>query len=307
MSFLTNKIVLTGLGVLGVLFVIGVMNSDDGVQPQPETVIAEERVQDEPAPEETVTHTLGTTPADSTENAFSEAVTTQVVTYEQEPVTMSPEVIYYPVTKVVDGDTLAINMNGESVTLRLIGIDTPETVHPSKPVECFGNEASNKAKSMLSGTSVRIETDASQGTYDKYGRLLAYVFLQNGTNFNEYMILQGFAYEYTYSTPYKYQSEFKYAQKEAEANKRGLWADGACDEEEPVEVTPAPPEPTPTPPVQDTPQPQATYTCSYNAYNCSDFSTQSEAQSAFESCGGTSNDIHRLDGDDDGWACESLP
>ena len=135
----------------------------------------------------------------------------------------------YAVTKVVDGDTIHIDMNGKSETVRLIGINTPETVDPRRPVECFGKEASNKAKELLEEKKIRIETEQSQGERDKYGRLLGYVFREDGLFFNKYMIEEGYAYEYTYRIPYQYQVEFKTAQKEAEANGRGLWATGVCE------------------------------------------------------------------------------
>ena len=134
----------------------------------------------------------------------------------------------YAVAKVIDGDTISIIKNGETVTLRLIGLDTPETVDPRKPVQCFGKAASDKAKELLTGKNVRLETDASQGTFDKYGRTLAYVFLPSGTNFNEYMIAEGYGHEYTYDLPYKYQEEFKAAESRAQEEKRGLWADDTC-------------------------------------------------------------------------------
>lgn len=136
--------------------------------------------------------------------------------------------VYYLVERVVDGDTLSIRVDGASEKLRLIGINTPETVDPRRPVECFGKEASAKAKSMLEGARVRIESDASQDTRDKYGRLLVYVFLEDGTNWNAYMIREGYAYEYTYKLPYKYQAVFKEAERAARQERRGLWADGAC-------------------------------------------------------------------------------
>lgn len=136
---------------------------------------------------------------------------------------------FYEVTKIVDGDTLSVDMAGKDTTIRLIGIDTPETVHPSKPIQCFGIEASNKAKELLSGQIVRIEMDPTQGELDKYGRTLAYIFMEDGTNFNEYMIKNGYAYEYTFGGEYKYQSLLKSAQKEAQTNKSGLWADGVCE------------------------------------------------------------------------------
>lgn len=131
----------------------------------------------------------------------------------------------FEVVRVVDGDTIDVDINGKKERLRLIGINTPETVDPRKPVECFGIEASNKAKSILEGHRVKLESDITQGDFDKYGRLLRYVFLEDGTNFNLLMIKEGYAYEYTYGTPYKYQAEFKQAQKYAEQNKLGLWGD----------------------------------------------------------------------------------
>jgi micrococcal nuclease len=135
----------------------------------------------------------------------------------------------YPIVRVVDGDTIVIKLDGKDVKVRLIGINTPETVDPRRPVQCFGKEASDKAKSTLTpGTLVDIETDPSQDTHDKYGRLLAYVFLPDGSLFNEYMVAEGYAYEYTYHVPYKYQKEFKAAQASAQAAGKGLWAPGTC-------------------------------------------------------------------------------
>lgn len=135
---------------------------------------------------------------------------------------------FYSVVSVVDGDTIKVSVDGKTETFRLIGIDTPETVDPRKEVQCFGVEASNKAKELLSGKKVRIETDASQGTYDKYNRLLGYIYREDGLFYNKYMIEQGYAHEYTYGTPYKYQAEFKSAQTTAEKNKLGLWSSTTC-------------------------------------------------------------------------------
>lgn len=134
----------------------------------------------------------------------------------------------YKVVKVVDGDTLDVDIDGKTERLRLIGIDTPETVDPRKPVQCFGKEASNRAKELLNGKSVSLEADESQGERDKYGRLLRYVFLADGTNFNLYMISEGYAHEYTYDTAYKYQKEFKQAEREARNAQKGLWSPDTC-------------------------------------------------------------------------------
>lgn len=134
----------------------------------------------------------------------------------------------YAILKVVDGDTVDVSLGGTRTRIRLIGINTPETVDPRRPVQCFGKEASARAKELLSAKKVFIELDPSQDKYDKYGRLLAYIYLPDGSFFNELMIEEGYAYEYTYRVPYKYQQEFKQAEHEARTNKRGLWADGVC-------------------------------------------------------------------------------
>jgi micrococcal nuclease len=136
--------------------------------------------------------------------------------------------MYYRVSRVIDGDTIDVEKNGVSVRVRLIGMDTPETVDPRRPVECFGKEASGKAKELLEGKLVRLETDPSQGRYDRYKRMLVYVYLSDGTFFNKGMISDGYAHEYTYRLPYRYQAEFKAAERVSREEKRGLWADGVC-------------------------------------------------------------------------------
>ncbi len=131
----------------------------------------------------------------------------------------------YKVVKVIDGDTVDVLIDGKVERLRLIGINTPETLDPRKPVECFGIEASNKAKELLTDKYVFLESDPSQGERDKYQRLLRYVFFENGESFNLQMIQEGFAHEYTYDLPYKYQIQYKEAEKYARENKIGLWGD----------------------------------------------------------------------------------
>lgn len=134
----------------------------------------------------------------------------------------------YHVARVVDGDTIDVEVDEGEVRLRLIGINTPETVDPRKPVECFGKEVSARAKALLSEGLVRVETDPTQGRLDKYGRTLAYVFLPDGTLFNKEMIMEGYAHEYTYRYPYKYQNEFKAAERSARKAGAGIWAPGIC-------------------------------------------------------------------------------
>src|SRR3989339_571572 len=215
----------------------------------------------------------------------------------------------YKVQLVVDGDTIKISYQGESRYVRLIGIDTPETVHPTKPVECFGIEASNFAHVMLEGKEVILESDESQGDVDQYGRLLRYIFLSDGTDFNLTMIEEGYAYEYTYSTTYRYQKEYKKAQEEAQVAKRGLWADGACQDTQQENVNTS----NDTGNTSDTStqtsdlSPATSCECSSDSYNCSNFSTHADAQVVYECClTQIGYDIHKLDGDDDGQACESL-
>jgi endonuclease YncB( thermonuclease family) len=243
----------------------------------------------------------------------------------------------YLVTKVVDGDTITISMNGSPETLRLIGIDTPETVDPRSAVQCFGAEASSKTKELLTGKKVRIEKESSQGERDKYDRLLAYVYREDGLFINKYLVENGYAHEYTYNKPYQYREDFKTAENTAKAQGKGLWAPGACEQSlgtssvghvtqapvaqsqpAPASVShpaPQPPPQTPSPAPGSQPQPApvpsstpaSNYSCSANTYNCTDFSTHAEAQAVFDMCGGTGHDIHKLDSNKDGEACESLP
>lgn len=134
----------------------------------------------------------------------------------------------FSVVRVIDGDTIDVSIDGKTERVRLIGIDTPETVDPRKPVQCFGKEASTKLHALLTGKMVNLEDDPSQDARDKYGRMLAYVFLADGTHINLLMIQRGYANEYTYRVPYKYQSTFKAAALAAKQAKVGLWADEAC-------------------------------------------------------------------------------
>lgn len=135
---------------------------------------------------------------------------------------------FVAVERVIDGDTIDVLQNGKTLRVRLIGINTPETVDPRKKPECFGLEASVKLHALLDGREVRLETDPTQGVYDKYGRELAYVFLPNDMDVNELMVRTGFAREYTYKKPYKFQKSFKAAESAARAASLGLWAPGAC-------------------------------------------------------------------------------
>ena len=128
------------------------------------------------------------------------------------------------VVRVVDGDTIEIE-GGKKV--RYIGVDTPETVDPRKPVQCFGVEASKKNKELVEGKMVRLEKDITDR--DKYNRLLRYIWLDD-VLVNLELVKQGFAYSYSYPPDIKYQDQFLKAQREAREAKRGLW--NACPDAE---------------------------------------------------------------------------
>lgn len=141
-----------------------------------------------------------------------------------------PTVEGVAVDRVVDGDTVRVLLEGQSVSVRLIGINTPETVKPGSDVECFGPEASDFAKDLLDGATVTLEYDDSQGRLDRYDRTLAYVWreLPDGTLrlFNLESVTGGFAYQRQYgSAPYAWQPEFEQAQRTARASGSGLWSE----------------------------------------------------------------------------------
>lgn len=130
------------------------------------------------------------------------------------------------VKRVIDGDTIELE-SGQRV--RYIGVDTPETVDPRKPVQCFGKEASAKNHELVEGKSVILEKDISET--DKYGRLLRYVYLQptdspNPIFVNDYLVRQGFAHSSSYPPDIKYQDIFRASEDFARQNNLGLWS--AC-------------------------------------------------------------------------------
>jgi micrococcal nuclease len=131
----------------------------------------------------------------------------------------------YGVARVVDGDTIKL---ATGITIRMIGVDTPETVDPRKPVQCFGREASLRAHALLDGAAVSLEYDATQGRLDKYGRTLAYVWMPDGRLYNQVIIADGYAHEYTYAIPYRYRDAFLAAERDAREEDRGLWSPSAC-------------------------------------------------------------------------------
>ena len=138
------------------------------------------------------------------------------------PQCLPPKGPVYVVTRVVDGDTIKVEYEGTSASVRLIGVDTPETVHPRKPVEPFGPEASAFTKSLLpAGELVHLHFDNIYR--DRYGRLLAYVYrVKDGMHINLEIVAQGAGRVYT-RYPFKFMEEFLEHEAIARKSKRGLW------------------------------------------------------------------------------------
>ncbi|MDP9066994.1 MAG: thermonuclease family protein [Actinomycetota bacterium] len=168
----------------------------------------------------------------------------QVDLMTQAPATLAEEPGGYEaasVVRVVDGDTIEVEITGRSdgpgaglaevgreYPVRLIGIDTPESVKPGTPVECFGREASSAAKALLDGKTVRLVKDVEET--DRYDRLLRYVYLE-AEMANARLVVNGYAAAYTYPPNIRWSSLFVQLQREARENGRGLWSAASCAEE----------------------------------------------------------------------------
>jgi|GEM_PF-1728812 len=216
----------------------------------------------------------------------------------------NPRYYWHKVTKVVDGDTVKAMVDGKEESIRIIGMDSPESVDPRKTVQCFGVEASSKANEFLSSKWIQLESDSSQGNRDKYNRLLRYVWFDKGTDFGRRMIEEGYAHEYTYNTPYSKQTQYKSTYKIAQNSKKGLWSPSTCNgQKEKPAPTPAPtasPKPTPAP----TPTPTSNCNPNYSPcvpnsptdLNCPDIGFRVTV---------LGTDVYRLDNDSDGIGCDS--
>ncbi|WP_199422971.1 thermonuclease family protein [Actinotalea solisilvae] len=134
----------------------------------------------------------------------------------------------FAVVRVVDGDTLVILRPEGETKVRVLGIDTAETVDPRRPVQCFGPEASARATELLAGTQVTVRGDPLQDRVDRYGRELDYVWLPDGLLFNQVMVEEGFAVEATFDGPYEMQTVLRDAQDRAAAAGLGLWSPATC-------------------------------------------------------------------------------
>ena len=137
------------------------------------------------------------------------------------------------VTRVVDGDTVDVRVDAKVERIRIIGLDTPETVDPRKAVQCFGREASAHAKELLPlGTVVTLESDPTQDSRDRYGRMLAFIVFETEpgitANFTEVMIAGGYGHHYVYRRPSIYADAFSAAQDYAQSWGLGLWGADTC-------------------------------------------------------------------------------
>jgi micrococcal nuclease len=133
------------------------------------------------------------------------------------------------VSREVDGDTIHVRVRGFDDTVRLVGIDTPETKRPGTPVQCFAEAASGRTARILPpGTAVRLETDPTQATRDRYGRLLAYVYKRGrggaAGSVNYALVATGYAKVDIYGgVPFRYATTFQRAQSRARSDRLGLW------------------------------------------------------------------------------------
>lgn len=131
---------------------------------------------------------------------------------------------YFEVIEVADGDTIVIDMNGQEERIRLIGVDTPETQDPRKPIQCFGKAATNYVTSLIADNPVRLDSDELSSNRDRYSRLLRYVYLPDGKLLQEEIIKNGYGFAYT-NFPFTKSEHFKQLETYARENNLGLWSD----------------------------------------------------------------------------------
>lgn len=135
------------------------------------------------------------------------------------------------VTRVVDGDTLKVQINGleEEQTIRIIGVDTPETKDPNQEVMCYGAEATAKTQDLVDRAEGQVQLEKDISETDRYGRLLRYVWISNGdgrTMLNEELVKGGYARAVDYPPDVKYRDRFSAEEQRAQQQHIGLW--GAC-------------------------------------------------------------------------------
>lgn len=273
-----------------------------GGQPEQASSPSEPKEEVEPATSET-TAEVSTETATETEEAA-----TEVAPASPEPNQADTDRGKYDetvrVTGVVDGDTVDISPAIDDISrVRLIGVDTPELEKRNCDTQPYGPEAREYTKEHLEGQEVGLEFDRDKT--DRYDRLLAYVYEDNEM-FNERLLQEGLARVETVPPNTRYASRFREAEREAKAAELGVWSlpfdqtadfqSGRCSSPEGSAIPKVSPQQPQQPPKQAPATPKA------GDLDCSDFSTQAEAQSYL-----SAGDPHRLDNDDDGKACESLP
>ena len=136
----------------------------------------------------------------------------------------------YAVSRFVDGDTIVVAMNGVDETVRMIGVDTPETHKPNTPVQCYGPAAAAYTKNLIGQQKVRLEADPTNQNRDRYNRLLRYVYLPDGRLIEEELIKNGYGFAYT-SFPFTKKQAFVALEGEAKAQAKGLWGNCTVTEE----------------------------------------------------------------------------
>lgn len=156
----------------------------------------------------------------------------------------------FRVVHVVDGDTVKVTRiaGGGSVTVRVLGIDTPETKDPRRGIGCFGPEASAWATHVLLNKHVTIRTDPTQDVRDRYGRLLAYIRLPNGADYSTAAARNGYAKYYLYDVPVARAAQIAAAERAARAAGKGLWGPPCHGNTEAPPTSPSPAEPAATEP-----------------------------------------------------------
>lgn len=207
----------------------------------------------------------------------------------------------YRVTDVVDGDTVKLTRlaGGGQVTVRALGIDTPETRDPRKGVGCFGPEASAWANRLLQGKQVTIRTDPTQDTRDRYGRVLAYIILPDGKDYSTVAARSGYAKYYLYRTPVARTSKIQAAERSARSGGQGLWGAPCYGNTDAAPKTHARPAPKPVA-TQPAPQPVAPAGGSAYYQNCD----AARSAGAAPVRAGEPGYGRHLDRDGDGVGCE---
>jgi len=147
-------------------------------------------------------------------------VQSQQAEYEEEHAAQN----FYSIIRIADGDTFTIDKGGEEVTLRLLGIDTPEKKSSFTEEECYGVEATQIIKRLLDGEEIRYETSKLSGELDRYGRVLAYVYLDDGTFVNAELVKRGVAMMYEKNTTHEHYDSLKILEIEAQKQGVGLWS-----------------------------------------------------------------------------------